>query len=148
VHEIPHRSIIDLKTARGEFGHQSAQGEGAVPDAPRQKDRVLAGDRLGLVPAYLTWSDAARLAKAPDPIDHRARHNAKSRRRLMPREPALQNRPYRALPKIHRIRLSHPYWPPFPARTVNQNSADSGIPPRFSPNSSRSSLVQERKVDE
>jgi hypothetical protein len=50
VNEIPHRSIIDL------------QGEGTVPDPPRQKDRVLAGDGLGLVPAHLTRSDVARLA--------------------------------------------------------------------------------------
>src|SRR5215831_5640674 len=69
VNEIPHRPIIDLKAAPGEFGHQSAQAEGAVPDPPRQKDRVLAGDRLGLVPAHLTRSDAARLANPPDPID-------------------------------------------------------------------------------
>src|SRR5215472_10566674 len=51
VHEVPHGSIIDLKPARGEFGHQGAQGEGAVPDAPGQKDGVLAGDRLGFAPA-------------------------------------------------------------------------------------------------
>src|SRR6478609_1690058 len=83
VNEIPHRPIIGLKAARGEFGHQTVQGEGPVLDAPRQKGRVLAGDRLGLMPAHLA--------------------------RLMPREPVSQNRRHRALTKIHRIRLAHPY---------------------------------------
>src|SRR5580658_3011227 len=99
VNKIPHRPIIDLKPALSQFGHQPAQGEGPVPDAPRQKSRVLAGDRLGLMPA------------------HRARRDPEARRRLMPRQPFLQNRSHRALAKIHRIRLAHPYWPPAqPAR--------------------------------
>ena len=50
VNEIPHRPIIGFKAARGEFADQSAQGEGPVPDTPRQKGRVLASDRLGLAP--------------------------------------------------------------------------------------------------
>src|ERR1700684_1508159 len=32
VHEVPHRSIVDLEAALGEFRHQSAQGEPALPD--------------------------------------------------------------------------------------------------------------------
>jgi hypothetical protein len=104
MHEIPHRSIIDPKAARGEFDHQSAHSEGTVSDSPRPNDRVLAGDPLGLVPVYLTWSDAAR--KSPGPNDHRAGATPKSRRRLMPFPSVLAS---------------------FPSRTVNQNSADSGI---------------------
>src|SRR5580693_2276974 len=42
VNEIPHRPIIDLNAARGELGDQSAQSEGAGPDAPRQKSSMLA----------------------------------------------------------------------------------------------------------
>jgi hypothetical protein len=52
----PHASIIDLKAARAEFGHQSAQGKGAVPDPPGEKDGVFAGDRLGFAPAHLAES--------------------------------------------------------------------------------------------
>src|SRR5580700_3777355 len=107
VNKIPHRPIIDLKPALSQFGHQPAQGEGPVPDAPRQKSRVLAGDRLGLMPAHLARRDAPRLPKPPHPINHRARRDPEARRRLMPRQPFLQNRSHRALAKIHRIRLAH-----------------------------------------
>jgi hypothetical protein len=117
MNEIPHRPIVDLKAALSELGDQSTQREGAFPDAPRQKHRVLAGNRLGLMPAHPARREAPRLPNAPDPIDHRARRNPKSRRRLMPPQPVSQNRRHRALTKIHRIRLSHPSWPPAkPAR--------------------------------
>ena len=117
VNEIPPRSIIDLKAALSQFADQPAQGEGAVPNPPRQKGRVLTGDRLGLAPAYLARRDAPRLPKPSHPIDHRARRDPESRRRPMPRQPLLQNPSHRALAKIHRIRFSHPYWPPAqPAR--------------------------------
>src|SRR6476659_437226 len=112
VNEIPHRPIIDLKAARGELADQSAQGEGPVPDTPRQKRSMLAGNRLGLLPAHLARRDAPRLPKPPHPIDHRARRDPKTRRRLVPRQPVSQNRRNRPLTKIDRIRLSHPYWPP------------------------------------
>src|SRR6478735_8069500 len=44
VNKIPHRPIIDLKAARGELGHQPAQGEGhvpgrAAPERPRARRR-------------------------------------------------------------------------------------------------------------
>src|SRR3974377_2257952 len=128
VNEFPDRSIIDLEAALRQFGHQSAQGEDAVPDAPRQKRRVLARDRLGLAPAHLARRAAAGLPNPPHPIDHRAWRDPEARRRLMPRQPLLQNRRHRALAKIHRIRFCHPMRASIPASTVNQNDADSGIP--------------------
>src|SRR6516165_10364783 len=80
--EVPHRSIIDLKPALGQLGHQPAQSESAFPNPPRQKNRMLAiwrraqhgdqlgpaaCDRLGLVPAHLARRHAARFLKAPPP---------------------------------------------------------------------------------
>src|SRR6516164_2795181 len=50
VDEVPHRSIIDLEAALREFGHQAPQREGAVPDATRQKCRVLTRIALGFRP--------------------------------------------------------------------------------------------------
>ena len=65
MNEISHRSIIRFKAALGEFDDQSAQSEGALPDPPRQKHRVLAGNRLGFVPAHLGWRCAASLLNPP-----------------------------------------------------------------------------------
>jgi hypothetical protein len=56
VNEIPHRAVVDVKAALGELGDQSAQSERAFPDAPRQKQSVLASNRLGLVPTI--WPGA------------------------------------------------------------------------------------------
>ena len=128
MNEIPHRPIIDLEAALSQFGHQAAQGEGAVPDAPRQKGRVLASDRLGLASAHPARRDAARLAKAPDPIDHRARRDPEARRRIhAATAPPSKPRPPRAgedpLNKAFPSMLAS-----CPASTVNQNDADSGIP--------------------
>src|SRR3984893_6624314 len=47
-----------------------------------------------------------------------------------PRLPVLYLR-LNPLPKVNRIRLSHPCWPPFPASILNQTSASLGIPFRF-----------------
>src|SRR6516165_12430771 len=124
--EVPHRSIIDLKPALGQLGHQPAQSESAFPNAPRQKNRMLACDRLGLVPAHLARRHAARFLKAPDPIDHRARRDAKLRRRLMSRPTTLQNRRNRTLPNV-RIRPSHPCWPP-PSQKVESEQRRFGNP--------------------
>ena len=101
VNEIPNRPIIDLEAALSQFSHQAAQGEGAVPDTPRQKGRVLASDRLGLASTHPARRDAPRLPKPSHPIDHRARRDPEARRQLMPRQPLLQNRGHRPLAKIH-----------------------------------------------
>ena len=53
VDEVPHRSIVDFEAALGEFAHEPAQRKPAFPDAPGQKDLMLAGNRLRLVPAHL-----------------------------------------------------------------------------------------------
>ena len=53
MNEIPRRSVIDFKAALGELDHQPGQREGAVANAPRKKNRVLAGDRFRLAPAHL-----------------------------------------------------------------------------------------------
>src|SRR5208283_2307519 len=136
VHEIPHRPIVDLKAAQGEFDDQSSQSEGAVSDPPRQEHLMLAADRSRLVAAHLARRYPAGLLKPPHPINHRARRDPKARRRLMPRQPLIQNRGHRAFAKIHRVRLAHPMLASFPASTVNHNDADSGIPsiqPKFIP---------------
>ena len=128
VNEIPHRPIIDLEAALSQFSHQAAQSEGAVPDTPRQKHRVLAGNRLGFVPAHLGWRCAASLLKPPHPIDHRAWRDPEARRRIYAATaPPSKPRPPRAgedpLNKAFPSMLAS-----CPASTVNQNGADLGIP--------------------
>src|ERR1700678_3036739 len=127
VNKIPHRPIIDLKPALSQFGHQPAQGEGPVPDAPRQKSRVLAGDRLGLMPAHLARRDAPRLPKPPHPINHRARRDPEA-----PPTHAATALPSKPQPPRAREDPSNKACPSIlascPASTVNQNTPDSGIP--------------------
>ncbi len=94
------------------FGDRISGGLPAAPIAARQENLMIAADRLRFVPANLPRRHAARVLKPPDPIDDRAHPNAKLGRRPMPRQSTLQNRSDRALPKISRIGLSHPCWPP------------------------------------
>jgi hypothetical protein len=54
------------------------------------------------VAAHVAWRYAARLLKPPNPIDHRARRNAKLSRRQMPRQAILQNRRNSTLTEIAR----------------------------------------------
>ena len=90
--EIPHRAIVDLEPAPGEFRHQPAQREGSLPNALGQKGRVPVADRLRLVSAHLARRHAARLVKPPHPVDDRADPNAELSRRSMARKSAVQNR--------------------------------------------------------
>jgi hypothetical protein len=57
-----------------------------VPELKRGDTVIM--DNLGSHKGAPFAALSKRPAKAPDPIDHRARRNAKSCRRLMPREPA------------------------------------------------------------
>ena len=60
--------------------------------------------------------------------------------RATSRLPAL-NFGLNAFPKVNRIWLSHPYWPPCPASILNQTSDSLGIPFRFLFQARRSSKV-------
>jgi hypothetical protein len=101
VNEVPHRPVINLEAAPGEFGHQPAQGELSSPDPPHEKGMVLANNGLRLVPAHLARRHAARLLEPPNPIDHRAGRDAELGRRTMPRQPAFQNRRDGTLTKVN-----------------------------------------------
>jgi hypothetical protein len=65
--ELPHRPVIDLQPALGEFGDKPAQGEVLCLGALQQPITVLSRNPLRLVPAHLARRNAARLSEAPDP---------------------------------------------------------------------------------
>jgi hypothetical protein len=100
VNEVPHRPVVDLEAALGKFGHKTAQSELSLPDPLRQKGVMLSSNGLWLVTAHLARRHAARRLEAPNPIDHRAGHDAELGRRPMPRQPAFQNRRDGALTKV------------------------------------------------
>jgi hypothetical protein len=113
------------------------QGELSVPDPPHEKDMVLAGNGFGFVAAHLARRHAARRLEPPNPIDHRA-----GRRQIGPPPDAaivhLPKPPRRHAREGQSIRVSPSMLASFPASMLNQNRADSGIPNRFCPKSSRS----------
>src|SRR3984893_18003749 len=141
VDEVPHRSVVDLKAALGELSDQPPQGEVLLLGPSQQPSTMLACDRLRLVPAHLAWRNAARFPQAPNPIDDRADAHAKMRRRLAPRYATLLNRRNHPYTKIQGIGSAHRVLASAPASTLNQNSADLGIPNRFRLKSSRSSAT-------
>ena len=49
LNEVPHRPIVDLEAAIGEFAHQPAQRERALPHPPGQERLMLVADRFRLV---------------------------------------------------------------------------------------------------
>jgi len=102
VNEVPHRPVVDLEAALGKFGHKTAQSELSLPDPLRQKGVMLSSNGLWLVTAHLARRHAARRLEAPNPIDHRAGHDAELGRRPMPRLPAFQNRRDGTLTKVNR----------------------------------------------
>src|SRR3982075_1285496 len=102
VNEVPHRSIIDLKTALGKFGHQPAPSKFSFSDPLHQKGLVLAGNCLWLFPAHLAPRPPACFLKPPNPIDHRAGCHAELSGSPMPRQPAFQNRRDSTLTKVNR----------------------------------------------
>jgi hypothetical protein len=69
VDEIPHRAVIDLQAALGEFGHQPAQGEIRLPAPLHQPIAVRPRNLLRPIAADLVRLDAAGLAEAPYPVD-------------------------------------------------------------------------------
>jgi hypothetical protein len=98
--ELPHRAVIDLQPARGEFGNQSAQGEVSILDPLQQPDTVFAANCLRLVPAHLARRNIARLAQTPYPTDGRADPNPKLFGGLIAGQPASLNRRNHSLPKV------------------------------------------------
>src|SRR5260370_6936338 len=139
--EVPHRVVIHLETTLGQLGHQSAQGEGFLPDPVHKPGMVLGRDCLGLVPAHLARRHTPGLPEAPNPGDRRVDPNAEPRRRRAPRQTLLLNCCNHTLMKINRIRLCHPCWPPSPASMLNQIRPTRGIPNRIGLMSSRSSRL-------
>jgi hypothetical protein len=129
VNELPHRAVIDLQAAPGQFGHQAAQREILLPAPLHQPIPMRAGNLLRLVAADLARFEVAGLAMALHPIDRRAVTDAKPRRRLTPRQPRLLDRRNHPLAQIDRIRLPHPGWPPSPTSRLNQNRPDLGTLP-------------------
>ncbi len=97
--ELPHRAVIDLQPALGEFADQPAQCEISILDPLQQPDPVFARNRFWLVATYLARLNAAGLAKAPRPADRRADANPELFCRLIARQAAL-NRRNHPLPKI------------------------------------------------
>jgi hypothetical protein len=84
MHEGPHRPIADPNATLGQLLLQSPQrqlrllGDAGV-------DKVTMGFKQNrLVSTHLCRRDAARLAQAPDPFDHRAHANAKMGRCTSP----------------------------------------------------------------
>src|SRR5437660_4922291 len=100
VDEVPHRPVIDLQAAFGEFGHQPAQGEIRLPASLHQPITMLSRNLLRLVATDLVRFDAAGLAKALYPQNCRADAYAKLRCRLMARQAALKDSPNNALTKV------------------------------------------------
>ena len=82
-----------------------------------------------------------RLAPLRLPTDRRRWRNTKSRRRRAAAQAAI-NRRQKPRTQIHRERLSHPCWPPSPARSLNQKSEPVGIPARFKAVENRSSAFR------
>src|ERR1700704_6188093 len=135
--EVPDRSVVDLKAALGELGDEPAQREVFLLGPPQQPSTMLAGDRLRLVAAHLARRSAARFPEAPNPIDDCADAHAKLRRRLAPRYATFLNRRNHPFAKIQGIGSAHRVLASAPARTLNQNPTDLGIPNRFRLKSSR-----------
>jgi hypothetical protein len=140
MHEAPHRAVINLETALGQFRHKPAQGEVLLLDPLQQPGAVRAGNRLRPVPADLARRNAAGRTHALYPFDRRAHPHAELRRRSAARQATALNRRNHPLAKIDRVSsaFAHPCRPPSPASMLNQNPPDLGIPNRFALNSSRS----------
>src|SRR5690242_8585764 len=112
VDELPNRSVIDLQSALGKFSHQTTYREITVLDPLQQPLTVSAGDRFRFVAAHLTWRDTSGLAQPVDPTDRRADTNPELLGCLITRQPAALDRSNNPLPKLQRVRLAHPCWPP------------------------------------
>jgi hypothetical protein len=138
VNEIPHRAVIDLQAALTQLGDKSPQREVPFRDPLQQPGAVLAGDRLRLVTAHLARRNIPGSSELPNPANRRPDRYSKLRRRLPPRHSASNNRRNNPLTQIKRIGSRHLILASSPASTLNQNPADSRIPKRIRPNSSRS----------
>jgi hypothetical protein len=110
--ELPHRAVVNLQPAFGEFGNQPAQGEIAHLDPFQHPDTVFARNRFRSVPAHFARRDAAGLSLPSYPSNGRANGNPELLAGLVARQPPGHNRRNDALPKIQRVRLAHPCWPP------------------------------------
>ena len=142
---------------------QPGDGDGQANFDQRQA-KVLKRDALALLPygkdvprtlfhparahvaALWLRSKATRLAPLCLPADRCRRRDTKSRRRSTSAQPVIYrcNKPDT---QIHRKSVSHPCWPPSPARILNQKSEPAGIPARFKAVEKRSKRAQGRYED-
>ncbi len=72
VHELPHRTVIDLQAALRQFGYQPAQCEVRFPASLHQPVAVSACDLPRLVATDLVRRDAAGPAEPLNPKNRRA----------------------------------------------------------------------------
>ena len=111
MNEVPHRVVIDFQPAPSKFSHEPAQGEIVGPDPLRQPDRMVPRNRLRFVPAHLARCDAAGLIDPLHPVNGRADRDPKLFGGPIAGHATL-NRCNHPLPKVLRVRLAHPCWPP------------------------------------
>src|SRR4051794_14333604 len=99
MHEIPHRAIVHLQAALGEFRNEPAKREVLLPEA-LQPSLVLAPDRFRLVAPNLAGLEAAGIAIAPHPPNHRTHPDIELLGGLPSRQTTLLNRRNNSLAKI------------------------------------------------
>ena len=78
--EVPDRAVIDLQAPLGQFVHKPGQGEVLRLLPLQQPSAVRARNRLRLMPAYLSRSDASGIMQPGQPIDRCADAHVKLRR--------------------------------------------------------------------
>ena len=111
MHELPHRTVVDLQAALAKFGDQPAQGEVLVPATLDQPVAPRSRYLLRFVAANLAGLHAAGLFHPLQPLDRRAVADAKSSSRGAPRKPFGLDRSNNALAKIQLSMLaSCPAW--------------------------------------
>ena len=90
--ELPHRAVVNLQPAFGEFGNQPAQGEIAHLDPFQHPDTVFARNRLRPVPSHFARHEAAGLSLPSYPSNGRADGNPELFGRLIARQPSLKEK--------------------------------------------------------
>jgi len=111
VDELPDRTVINLQPALGELCDQPAQGEISLGSF-QHPYAVFARNRLLPVAAHFAGCHTAGLALPSYPSNGRADGNPELFSRLIAGQPAANHRCNDPLPKILRVRLAHPCWPP------------------------------------
>ena len=100
VNKIPHRAVIDIQAAFGEFGHQPTQGEIRLPAPLYQPIAMRPRNLLRPIAADLVRLDTAGLVETPHPVDRRTDRYAKLGRCLMARQATSGDSPYYPFSKV------------------------------------------------